>query len=80
LGVDDRAGGIAIDRLVASKHRWGPAVHTRRAHVPNLSDQVAASVNARGKPRDSDAGSTRSPRVEQLLGVFGSIGLKVGPQ
>jgi hypothetical protein len=31
----------------------------------------------RGKPRDRNAGRTRSPSAEQALRFFGSAGLKV---
>jgi hypothetical protein len=42
LGVDDRAGGIAIDRLVSSKHRREPAVHISVSDIHNLMDYVVA--------------------------------------
>src|SRR6202043_808480 len=43
LGVDDRAGGIAIDRLVPSKHRREPAVHISVSDIHTLLDYVAAT-------------------------------------
>jgi hypothetical protein len=67
------AGSGRTDRAAMSRRGLWPAVIRQRR------SKRARSMR-RGKPRDRNAGSTRAPRAEQALGLFGSIGLMIGLQ